>query len=500
MHLVPAGGSQAAGMSGHHRHSLLAARPIRTAHLRDRLSEAAVFVAPARGPDRPQRRVGPPGYCVAAVLDRGRWPSVRPLAGVVPHPVFLPDGSVLTAPGYHEPTGLCLQLAPGLAVSVPDHPTRAEVELARDRLLDLIADFPFARKEHRSTWLAGLLTLLARAAYPGDAPLFLVDGPRPRGREGTAGGRDRPDRPRRPAPGHPVHGRRGGVPQAGDQPGGGRGPGGAADNITGPFGHPAPDAAPTATTWSDRVLGSSQRFEGPLRLTWLGTGNNCHLRGDLDRRVAHVRLESPEQRPELRTVFRHPHLREHVRANRGRYLSDALTLLRGWYAAGRPTARLPGWGSYEGWSGVVRAALVWAGLPDPADTRDELVAQANPERSAVEAVFDQIARIDPGQRGWLAFEPVNTAAKDGELQGALAEWLPEVTTKALGYKLKRLKRQRMNGGRYLDQHSTGSTGSRWVVRVPHPVPSRPGPSGPGEAGEEGDAGDPSAAVAVNRSA
>ena len=52
-----------------------------------------------------------------------------------------------------------------------------------------------------------------------------------------------------------------------------------------------------------------------------------------------------------------------------RYLKD--------FAAGRPEQSFPGMGSFEGWSDLVRSAVVFHGLPDPAAarmTRSELAA------------------------------------------------------------------------------------------------------------------------------
>ena len=39
----------------------------------------------------------------------------------------------------------------------------------------MVSDFPFASDMHRAAWLAALLTPLARPAFDGPAPLFLVD-------------------------------------------------------------------------------------------------------------------------------------------------------------------------------------------------------------------------------------------------------------------------------------------------------------------------------------
>ena len=59
----------------------------------------------------------------------------------------------------------------------------------------------------------------------------------------------------------------------------------------------------------------------------------------------------------------HPDLLAWVRRERGRLLVAALTILYAFCRAGRPVpSGLKPWGSFEGWSGLVRAALVWAGM------------------------------------------------------------------------------------------------------------------------------------------
>ena len=42
-------------------------------------------------------------------------------------------------------------------------------------LSDVVCDFPFKSDAHRSAWIASLLTPLARYAFTGPAPLFLMD-------------------------------------------------------------------------------------------------------------------------------------------------------------------------------------------------------------------------------------------------------------------------------------------------------------------------------------
>jgi hypothetical protein len=67
------------------------------------------------------------------------------LRRVVEVPVFAPDGSLQTAPGYHPQTGVYYAPANGLAIAaVPEIPTAQGVVRA-SRLIrrDLLVDFPF---------------------------------------------------------------------------------------------------------------------------------------------------------------------------------------------------------------------------------------------------------------------------------------------------------------------------------------------------------------------
>ena len=142
------------------------------------------------------------------------------------------------------------------------------------------------------------------------------------------------------------------------------------DNISGTLGSPSLDAALTATSWSDRILGQTAMASGiPLFATWYATGNNVILAADTARRTLHIRLESPLESPEERAGFRHPALLAWIRQERGRLAVAPVTILAAYCAAGRPDMGLRPWGSFEAWSGLVRQAVVWVGMPDPAETR-----------------------------------------------------------------------------------------------------------------------------------
>ena len=75
--------------------------------------------------------------------------------------------------------------------------------------------------------------------------------------------------------------------------------------------------------------------------------------------------------------------------NRGQLLSAALTILRGWIAAGRPTHGLVPWGSYEGWSGRRSCS---SACPTPA-------RPVSPSRRRPTATPKRWRRSSPGYTG-----------------------------------------------------------------------------------------------------
>ena len=339
--------------------------------LRDYLSGCAVWT---RTDEDGPHVAHVPQPTVNAVHARGEWRGIRTLHAVVESPMLRPDGTVLEAPGFDAPTGL-LYVPNEAFPAVPANPTREQVEAAKALLFGVVADFPFKAPAHRSAWLSALLTPFARFAFRGCSPLNLVDGNTPGAGKGRLVN----------AIGVTVQGRDIGVMAAGKDDDEQRKAitskalTGARlvliDNVDGALGGPSLDAALTTTSWEDRLLGGNQMVNLPLFMVWFATGNNIQPRGDLIRRALHIRLESPEDRPEDRTDFRHVDLEAYVRANRPALVVAALTILRGYCAAGRPKQPIRPWGSFEAWSDLVRATIVWAGEPDPADTREELRAE-----------------------------------------------------------------------------------------------------------------------------
>src|SRR5262249_39914663 len=149
-------------------------------------------------------------------------------------------------------------------------------------------------------------------------------------------------------------------------------------------------AALTATSWTDRFLGSSRLLEAPVRTVWLATGNNVRLSDELARRTIWVRLDSGRARPWERSGFRHPDLRGWARDERPRRTAAARTLVQAWVAAGRPPGRAT-LGSFESWAGVMSGLLAVAGVPGLLENAAALYEQVEDEEADWPALLERWA-------------------------------------------------------------------------------------------------------------
>jgi hypothetical protein len=486
--------------------------PLPAPLLRERLAANASWIKLHEGKDGAAATPAhPPTWCVSAVHARGEWPGIRHLEAVVDYPVLRPDGTILCQPGYDPATGLLLDAATEFP-EISDRPSQSDAIAARDVLLEVVADFPFERPVHQAAWLAGLLTPLARFAFIGPAPLFLVDS-NTRG----AGKGLLLDCVSRIATGErftiaaytsdedELRKRITSLALAGDRLV-------LFDNLDGKFGNAVLDAALTGTNWKDRVLGVNRMAEAPLFMTWYATGNNVCIAADTARRVCHVRLESPEERPEERQDFRHRNLLAWVGENRFKLLAAALTILRAYCAAGRPDQRLPAWGSFEGWSGLVRSAVVWIDMPDPGETRLLLQEHADLGAESMSVILAAWEKLDTARRGLTAAEvvqrvkdsPENPAGYLIDLREALEAFLGKLEARLFGNKLRSYRR-RIFAGRYIDKVGTEHSAARWAVfpasQFRHGRKHTPRtPRTPPESGECGESGESLSAHTADREA
>jgi len=422
--------------------------------------------------------VHPPMWAVDAVHDRGCWPGLRHLARVARTPTLRADGSILQTPGYDTASEQLVLLDRDYP-PVPERPTQEDARQAARLLLDLVQDFPFEADAHRVAWLAGAITPLVRSAFDGPSPLFVVDA-------NAAGsgksllvtvigilltGRSEVDfRPYTPDD-EEMQKRLIPILQSGTQLV-------VLDNIaTGVrLGSATLDMLLTGRSFKGRILGKSEETASlPLDVTWMGTGNNITYRGDTARRVVPIRLQCLEEKPEERGGFKIPRLAQHVQQHRPALVVAALTIVRGYLAAGRPDQRLSTFGSFEGWSDVVRSAVHWATGIDPCETRVD-VSNLDENKSTLLQLLQGWLLLPRGKTGVTAQAAIRLVEADRSADSGQFDLLAEAlmgiarapgkmpTSRELGDYLRK-NNKCVVGGMYFDSEPDRNKVKVWRVVV-----------------------------------
>ncbi len=388
-------------------------RPLCKATLRELISSTCQFHSAGKRPSGSRKKGKDeriPKWCFEGVLAGGSWTGLPPLRGIVSCPLLRSNHTIAQTAGYDTQSGIYIDLTDEFPL-VPVDPSPELVQESVALLLDLVADFPFATEPGRSAWLAAVLTPLARNAYSGvTGPLFLFDA-NVRGSGKTrladicsliATGRtierqtlsNSTEETRKLITSLAVKGSRMVL----------------LDNIRTSVDSPNLEAALTGSSWTDRKLGTNEMLDAVLNITWYATGNNVMLTGDISRRICHVRLESPLEHPEDRTDFKYTELLGHVEKNRPRLLMAALTILRGYIAAGCPDQQVPPWGGFEDWSAMVRNAIVWCGRPDPGETRVDVRESSDEEAETTYQLLLALQTVDPNSQGLRAADILEMTA------------------------------------------------------------------------------------------
>lgn len=278
-------------------------------------------------------------------------------------PFVRPDGTICTRQGYDENTRTFLELDPTLqGLEIPDAPTVQQIQWAVNLLMnELLVDFPFHTQADRANALGTLITSFIRDLIP-TSPLGVIDA-----KEAGSGKNLLGDIISILVTGKAAQT----LPYTTDD----------AEQrkvITSAFrsgasmllfdeAHQVEGAsfarALTSHSYQDRVLGMSSLAEFPNNRTWLSLGNQVQVRGDMARRVYRVRLEYRGANPENRSAeqFKHADLRQWALDNRRDLVRACLMLVRAWFAAGRPAAKLAfRMGSFERWQETVAGILMVA--------------------------------------------------------------------------------------------------------------------------------------------
>ncbi len=459
-------------------------RPLRLGRLATMIASRCLVLEPTPKGDA---RAKPPKWLLDAIAAEDAWPGVRVLKAISTIPVLRADGTLVTTPGYDAASKILYH--PTVEVpEIPDHPSLDEAKAAAAVLHDVLRDFPWRSPADRSVALSALLAILARPAIDGPVPLHMIEANvRGAGKSlladvivGIALGHEATRIP--PCSTEDEWRKRilalllGGAPAI------------VIDNVTGMLQSAALDAVLTGQRFGDRKLGVSEDVVVDARAVWLATANNATLGGDIARRTIMARLDSPHEHPEERTDLSRGEgeLRALVRERRGALVAAGLTILRAWFAAGRPAPSSPirAVGSFAAWSSVVRHALVWCGEPDPADVIPELRERADDGARHLRALLTAWRAVY-GDEWRTAGDVLRDVLAALEGQGApellalaeqLSEWAPRgealPTARVIGRRL-RVVVGRIAGGRALEaQADKARNVTEWRVYDTAPTSAR----------------------------
>jgi len=283
------------------------------------------------------------------------------LERIVEAPVFAPDGTIETSPGYHAGSRT-YYAGRGLKLRrVSDDPTVTEVDEAVSLVAELLRDFPFVTEADPLTAMAAMLGPFVRSLIDGSTPLHLIEAPTP----GTGKGLLAdviaiPATGRRAATITEARGEeewrkritavlRNGRPVT------------MIDNIQARLDSAALSAAITSPLWTDRLLGATEIVAYPVTTVWLATGNNPALSREIARRTVRCRMDAGLEHPESRARFAHE-LPGWAHEHQADLVWALLTITRSWLAAGRrPWSGVP-LGSLESWCRTIGGILENVGL------------------------------------------------------------------------------------------------------------------------------------------
>ena len=301
-------------------------------------------------------------------LPPSQW-RFQSLDAIVAIPILRPDGTILDAPGYDPTTQLFYAPDPDLRIpAIAEEPSSDHLQIALEIIDQAIGEFPYADSASRANTIAALLTPIIKPAINAPAPLGLFDAPQAgtgksllcdvvaivsTGRAGEMFSAPKDEDEWRKVITTALSSGTSVV---------------IFDNITRPLENADLCSALTSTIWADRAMRTHSKTSLAVKATFLASGNNVRLAGDMPRRCYQIRLDAKSSTPFLRTGpepgtnFRIADLKVWTMDHRGELLAALLTLARAWYAAGEPKPRIKPLGSFEKWTTTVGGILEFAGV------------------------------------------------------------------------------------------------------------------------------------------
>ena len=318
------------------------------------------------GNGKPEKvELSPPAATLSAVLKPRTWPGLPVLNGIIGSPILRHDGTLLTAPGYDEASGLYLANRVDLPqIPAGQAPHASMVAWAREYLFQwVLGDFRWGDAD-KANFIAMLVTQVIRRLLRGaPVPLLMVTAT-----EAGAGKTllttiigvlfglarytwtDDEEELRKKLTTVLID-------QSGVI---------CFDNV--PKGTVVRSATLskllTDRTWADRILGGNALAKLANDRLWCATGNNLKIGGDMRSRTVAVALD-PGPHPERRTGFALGDMESWIEepANQRQLLTAVLTLAADWAAVGCPQADVVPMRQYTAWARLAGGFCQHHGVP-----------------------------------------------------------------------------------------------------------------------------------------
>lgn len=292
-------------------------------------------------------------------LERLPFP---PLSSIIHAPTYAPNGQLITVEGYSRDGAVFLDLRGMCFRDIPKAPTLEDVAEARWSLeYDFLGEFPFAEESSLAHAVAMGIQPIVRLLIDGPTPIYMVSAPGPgSGKSLLAENLAFAVTGRMPEI----------ITEASDDDEWRKRITSTlikcptvviVDNV-GRLESGSLAAVLTSRTWSDRLLGRTENVSLPNLSTWVATGNNPRLSGEIARRTVWIALDPKKENPWMRTGFAHDPLASWVRKNRVELVTAFLILVQHWISVGMPRSK-KSIGSFEAWAGVIGGILEAAGIP-----------------------------------------------------------------------------------------------------------------------------------------
>ena len=408
----------------------------------------------------------PPARHVQVLFDSERYEHLPALTGIARQPHLRADGRLVREAGFDPATGL-FGVFDARQFSIPDKPTRQQALQALAELRALLTEFAFASPADEAAALAGILTAAIRPSLTA-APMFHIKAPQiASGKSYLSGiisafaGPGTPSAVGFPtsdeecqkqllallleAPSVVVF-----------------------DNLTTdliPF--KSLCSALTEEFLTDRILGVSKTATVGTRTLFLSSGNNVSAVKDMARRCITVELDPQVETPAARQFNGDPLAT--VRAERERYVSLALVIIRAWVESAAASVNCKPLASYSQWGAWVRQPLLWLGMPDPADRVFEQLAQ-DPDRETLGRLLCAWGAAFGSTPAMIREAVAMAETGFGEAAKALREVLLEVAEERGEINRRRLGRWiARHAGRIVDgqrfERASGTTSAeRWACK------------------------------------